>query len=442
MKKMALGIVTALSQRRCESVTNPAHKPRDSGRSCPVHRGGITVKRIAASLAILCMASTPALAQNLIGDLPYQGIPAFTAPGTGLSVTIRGRALYDFADVDHSYPGPNQPAVVSDNDWRTLRIGADLSAGAMSATAEFEISTSGINPQDLNVSFRAADGVTITAGQFKEAFSMDNLTSGRFTTLMERGSVVGALGLSRRFGVRLAVNGSNWSWTTAMQGDPMNELRVSSRAMAASSRLTFAPVLDSSNQRFVHLGAAILHRKYDGMSRYRQRPMTARSDRVIDTGVFADSDIVAGLELAGGFGPFHFQSEYARVWADAAAGPAAGSTVNFDAAHLQVGWFVTGEHRRYRGDRGTFDRTSPRNQLGRGGFGALQLAARLDWADLNDGLVQGGKMTSWTIGASWFPTSRTRWAVEYTDASATSGAARNFGKGSSEVLQTRLQFDW
>src|SRR5690606_13628585 len=144
-----------------------------------------------------------------------------------------------------------------------------------------------------------------------------------------------------------------------------------------------------------------------------------------DTGrLLADQYHLYGVELAGQFGSAHFQAEYMSTQVDQIGAPSA----NFDGAYLQVGYFLTGEHRTYNRTVGAFDRVVPFTEffsLGRKsvvcGWGAWEVVGRWSYVDLNDAnaapvLVAAGppptpnpgRLHDTTLGLNWFWNSYTK----------------------------------
>lgn len=394
-------------------------------------------KRFSAGLAAVVL--TPMAAAAAGPAVLHSGVPAWSPEGSDLSIDIRGRVFYDFADIDSDFAlaSPEGGA----EEWRAQRIGADIRYGDTKITAEFEFAgTDDVEAADLYLSQSLGGGLSVTVGHFKEAVSMEEQTSSRFTTFMERGALTDAFGISRRVGAKASMSGTNWSWTAAIQGGTMDGLDVESNGWAASGRAGFAPVLDEDAGRYVHLGASVRYRDHGGASdplyRYRQRPNAHLAPNVVATPAFADSDLMLAAEAAAGFGAFHVEGELARLSADGAAG---GADADFMGGFVQAGWYVTGESRAYDVGDGRFDRVKPKTPLGDGGFGAVEIAARLDWVDLDDGAIAGGDVTTRTLGVNWLPTARTRIAANFVDADVDGGP---YGGGDSEILQMRFQFDW
>ncbi len=367
-------------------------------------------------------------------DIFHDGVPKWSPEESPVTVDVRGRLQYDIADGDQDFALPSDS--VGESEIRAARFGADITAGAAKVTVELDFVDDDVQAADLLLAVGVSDRLTLTAGHFKEAVSMEEITSSRFISFMERGSFTDAFDLSRRVGASAALSGANWTWTTAVQGGRMDGLDVMSDGVSVSSRATFAPVLEDA--RYVHLGASGRWRDHgdgaDPLFRYAQRPLAHLAPRTVSTARFADSDTMLGLEAAWGQGPLHAEAEYAWLSAD---GPAADA--DFSGFYLSGGWFLTGEHRTYEAGAGKFDRTRPLRPLGKGGFGALELMVRYDALDLNDGAIAGGDMSNWTLGANWYPTARTRITANYVDSDVDGGV---YGDGSSEIFQMRFQIDW
>src|SRR5690606_10946852 len=91
-----------------------------------------------------------------------------------------------------------------------------------------------------------------------------------------------------------------------------------------------------------------------------------------------------GLEFAANRGRLHLASEAA--WLKLKRPGNADPT--FFGGYAEVGLFLTDDSRSYK--NGNFDRTTPRNPVGDGGLGALELNLRYDRLDLTDGTIDGG----------------------------------------------------
>ena len=84
----------------------------------------------------------------------------------------------------------------------------------------------------------------------------------------------------------------------------------------------------------------------------------------------------------------------------------------FWGGYVEVGMLVTGgDTTAYKG--GAFDRIKPTNPVSEGGIGAIQLNARYDRIDLNDGAIVGGIQEALGLSAIWIPTDYVRFLVNY-----------------------------
>jgi len=128
----------------------------------------------------------------------------------------------------------------------------------------------------------------------------------------------------------------------------------------------------------------------------------------VNTGPLANVDHVHtfDLEALWVYGPLSVQAEYMPALVDR---PNA-STALLDGGYVQVGYFLTGEHRPYDRVAGAIDRVRPfedfflvRTDQGlERGSGAWEVAARFSHIDLNDGNISGGVMNNLTLGVNWF----------------------------------------
>jgi phosphate-selective porin len=70
---------------------------------------------------------------------------------------------------------------------------------------------------------------------------------------------------------------------------------------------------------------------------------------------------------------------------------------------VEGAYTLTGERRDYRGRAGVFDGISPKRPLGRGGYGAVEVAARFSSTDLQDETLGGDTGTVLGAGVNWYP---------------------------------------
>ena len=289
---------------------------------------------------------------------------------------------------------------------------------------------------------------TITVGHFKEPFSLEELTSSKYITFMER-ALPNVFAPARNLGVAAAVSGafgpdgnSAWSAALGIFGDGVdNPDPLADESVAVTGRLTFAPI--ATDTGLLHLGAAASFRDAGdlGVASFSQRMEAHIADRrLLATGpIDATSALTrVGAELAAAYGPFALQAEYMRASLDRAGMP----DPALDGFYVYGSWFPTGESRAgaYSGASGKFGRLHPRAPLGDGGPGAWELAARYSEADLNDAGVNGGLERNLSLGINWYPRSNLRFMADYVEVLEVEGGPTPDDKPTTFQLRAQVDF--
>ncbi len=121
----------------------------------------------------------------------------------------------------------------------------------------------------------------------------------------------------------------------------------------------------------------------------------------------ADSQALLMAEGAFMYDNFYLQTEYVNVKIDAE------EDYSFDGYYLSASWTLTGESRIYKKESGKFKGINPAHPLSMGGWGAWEVAARYSNINLNDGDVEGGNLTSMTLGLNWYMENNLRAMLNY-----------------------------
>jgi len=310
-----------------------------------------------------------------------------------------GRILYDYTQAD----ADKALFDLAETELRTARLAVSGKSGIVAFKLELETDEAGdIAATDAYVDF-APNGTSwkVRVGQFKTPNSLDEQTSGRFTTFAERAAFTDAFELDRRLGIAAHNKGKDWTFMAGVFGGDLNDTPAQ-EGMALAARGTFTPVF--GEDMTIHLGASARYReKGDTQSnlRYRQRPFAHIPGRIISTGSVGESDTQLALEAAILRGPLWVSSEYAVLSSDLAAG----GDATFDGGSIEAGYFFGGR-RTYKD--GKFDRPEVNSPVTEGGYGALAVSAGFDTLDLTDSRLDGGAMNTTLLGLSWYPTSKTR----------------------------------
>ena len=296
----------------------------------------------------------------------------------------------------------------------------------------------------------------VKVGHFKEPFSLDQLTSSRFITFMERSLMDKPFVPGRRVGVMAYDYSENERATWAIGaftseiGDKPPIFRDDSAGTAATMRGTFLPWYDEATggRGLFHLGVAYSYRAIaDKALRMRSKPEDDLGSYIVNTGTFGlvDNEQLVGLEAAFVYGPFRIQSEYTKAFVKRLGGL---GSPEFDGTYVQASYFLTGEQRKYKRTAGTFsDRVIPFENFFRvraedgnvyTGIGAWEVAYRCSYVDLNSVGVTGGNATDHTFGLNWYLNPYARLMFNYINSDL-----RRFGTtGNMSIFATRAQIDF
>jgi len=360
--------------------------------------------------------------------------PTFKSSDGRFTFKPRGRLYFDYGSVHDS----NDSLNLSATETRTGRIGVEGKAWSnVKYKFEIDFAGGGSEVKDAYVQY-VADGYKVTVGQQKTPNSLDEQTSSRYTTLMERGSFTDAFGLARRIGVTVGTGGDNWTATAGIfKGD--NSTSAENEGMEAAARVTYG-VKTGDTQ--LHFGASTRYRKagFDQSAfRYRQRPHNHLSDRFINTDRLGMKDTMFALEFAAVNGPFSVQTEYATLTSDMDLSGV--DNPSFRGGYIDLSYFVSGGKRSYSAKKGTFGRNKVTSDKG-----AAQLTARYDVLDLNNNGVAGGVQKTAIVGVNYYLNPYMRIMANYSHAKitgATNVSANDLlGNNKINAFGLRAQVDW
>lgn len=273
----------------------------------------------------------------------------------------------------------------------------------------------------------------IRAGQFKEPFSLEELTSSNYITFMER-ALPNAFSPARNVGVMWYRSFADERVTGAF--GVFRKVDTSGRGQsdqqfAFTGRATALPWYEDGGKKLLHVGLGYTHQEYKESVRLSARPESHLAPRLVDTGTFsADSGDIVGLEMAYVNGPLSFQGEFMQAFIGGSDIPVRNS--EFWGAYVMGSYFLTGENRPYKRSSGSFDRVKPIHNYGPDGWGAWELAARYSRLNLNDGIIRGGRMEDVTLGLNWYLNPNVRVMWNYVLANPSRGGLVN-------IFETRLQ---
>lgn len=350
-----------------------------------------------------CLLAGTAAAQAQTSDARFRGVPRIGSEDSW-SIRPRGRLQIDVGEV--SAPG-DSPLL---GEVRRARLGVEGTLPRnLSYLFEVEFAEGIAEITDALVVWRPSDAIAFTAGHHKDFDSIEELTSDRFLSFLERAAFTDAFAFGRRVGVSAEWHRRDVLVQFGLFGDNLRELDEADDAFSLDGRVVYAPAVGDAR---LHVGLSG-HWRDDGdrprrgtTVRYSVRPLLHADDRrlVQTPRLLEEGNQRIGLELAVLRGPFHAVAEAQWLRIDTVA-PDAEQV--YSGGYAEIGWFLTGETRAYRSGR--WDRTRVRRPIETGGFGAIQANLRVDRVDLDE----GGRQDALVAGLIWIPTDYVRFLVNY-----------------------------
>lgn len=407
----------------------------------------------------------------------WKGAPQWEDKGEGWAFKVRGRLMMDAA-----YAGKPDNYAANKNlgfnyRVRRARVGVEGSIpGGFGYKAELDFANGSVGFADVFLSYAPANRpFALQIGNMESLNGMEQQTSSRWSSFIERSQMNDAFGNTRRLGIQGGFKTTDNKFRIDMGLFAAHSIDGSfdNDGWIGATRATYAPTLGSG---FLHLGANFQHREFQSndnavaststgapstnqIGRYRARPFLQTTDvRYVDTGSFAaKSDDIFGVEAYGVFKSLHVGGEAqwlkastyrpgdVRTGLNAFTGGslvAPASDPSFFSAFGEVGFFLTGETRGYK--NGLWDRTKVLKPFNKGGWGAVQVVGRFDYLDLdtnalknaatnnfatgattlaavNSRLARGGTQTGYLLGVTWIPTDYVRFLFNYVHTEAKGG---------------------
>ncbi len=362
-----------------------------------------------ACLVLMCIVTVVAAAADVAVSTDG-GIEVSTYDGSAW-FRLGGRVL-----VDGGFYAEDEVTLGDGTELRRATI--DLEGGVARSwgfelSADFADATADV--KDAALSYLGFGATTITIGQQKIPFSLNELTSSKHITFLEPG-LLNELVPGRRVGIAAKHERSCWTAAAGVYGEAFDDNAddEGNEGWSVAGRATYAPIHD--DRHAVHFGAhaALVTPDSEQEVKYNARPESHVTDiKYLDTGKIkrVEDTLTWGLDSAVVMGPFSLQVEYAvATVSQELEEEEKGSTEEYEFSgwYAFASWFVTGESRDYDVGKGAFGSVKPY-----GDRGALELSARYSTLDLNDGDIEGGEETNITLGASWYANKNVRITANY-----------------------------
>jgi phosphate-selective porin OprO/OprP len=355
---------------------------------------------------------------------------------------IGGRTMVDFNWIDEDSRTRNDVGKQEDEvEFRRARLfmeGTIYERIIYKAEYDFEGGDADFKDVYMGVTDLPFFG-TVKVGHHKEPFSLEELTSSKYITFLER-SLPNAFAPSRNTGASFmntcADDRVSYSVGAFANTNDFGDGSLESNG-AVTARVTALPVYQDKGVALVHVGASYSRRSVtDDMLRVSSRPEVHTADNFVDTGSFAADGLdLYGLEAAVVLGPSSLQAEY--IMAEADGKGATSGDPSFDGWYVYGSLFLTGEHRAYKTREAAFSRVKPESNAfsGDGGLGAIELTARYSAIDLDDRNIAGGQLDDVTLGINWYLNPNMRIMLNYISADLDKS-------GDTDALTLRFQVDF
>lgn len=275
---------------------------------------------------------------------------------------------------------------------------------------------------------------SIKIGQYKEPFSLEELTSSRFITFLERASING-FAPSRNIGIGYNHHLKNINFYSGLFGDAIGESSdTDDETISANARLAFYQ--QSENKDTLHLGVAyrISEPTKDQVS-YSFKPEASieTSSSALSTGNILNANKIhqTGVEAAIVKGQTSVQAEYINTEIDRD-----GNNKNhtLEGYYVQFSHFFTDDKRNYNTKSSAFGRVKPSNKKG-----AWEIAYRYSDVEANSGTLTAGNMENNSVALNYYATNNIRLMANYINVNVDSNSAY---QDDAEILAFRAQIDF
>lgn len=348
----------------------------------------------------------------------------------GNTFSIGGRIMYDMDFYDGLYNSDFAAGAdelgdsSSEAEFRRTRVNVKGTSGknwAYKITVDIDEGEAEIDTG--YIAYKGFSFADVVLGRFKAPFGLEELTSSKWISTIERSPTAGIGFLSGKPSFQLGLQGHTESlfWGASII-DEDNEDTDGQDSYSLAGRL--GGHFGVGENGFVHLAASYAMRDFgdDGENRFRSRLGVHTTGRVTAGRFGVDDADQFGLEAAGVFGPFSLQGEYRSADFDAGDEDVAGSGVNangrtvtdvdVDGYYLQASYFLTGETRGYKGKAGKFDKVKPK-----GPRGAWELVAKYEDGEVDaDTTPDDAEFELLTLGVNWYANNNLKFMLNYLDA--------------------------
>ncbi|MBL6785306.1 MAG: hypothetical protein ISQ32_03290 [Rickettsiales bacterium] len=301
--------------------------------------------------------------------------------------------------------------------------------GGWKYKAEIDFAGNNSNVKDAYIAKKISDNEYNKIGQFKEPFSLEELTSSLSTTFMERASINGVVS-ARKIGIGYNKRLNNLNIQTGIFGDSVGT-PSSTDDETNSATIRVSKFNNNENSTFHIVASYRLSEPTGDSVTYNFKPEASveTSSSVISATVNNVEQVTqTGLELAYVKNRFSVQGEY--ITTDLEIDSANDQTI--DGYYGQISYFLTNDKRNYNEKNSAFSSVKPNSKKG-----AVEVAYRYsktDASDTNNGIVRNN-----TAAISWYASDNVRFIANYVWVNADSNTTY---ANNAEILGARAQISF
>ena len=284
--------------------------------------------------------------------------------------------------------------------------------------------------KDAIVRYTGVPNLDLQVGNFKENFSIQRNTTSRYLQFIERPMVCSALTPSRHLGFN-AKYAKDWLWASAGAFSQViagqeewtnvadnNKDFGRNSGYSLTTKVVFRPLYKMDNAS-LHIGAAYSYRTTTtdlATGEWGTYRASCRNSTSINRKKYVDTNNLPGfdhnnlwtVELAGHWNGLRYEAAYVGDNVHFKSDAADPATKNFGGWYVQAGYLLFGGKQQYDSRGGKYTKV----ERGRK-WGDLELCARYENVDLNDGNVYGGAAEAYTLGLNWHVNDNVKFVVNY-----------------------------
>lgn len=394
-------------------------------------------KLLTTSIFIGCI-STSAIAASTnsrISDLEER-LAKLEKKSIKINNILKSHKLFGRLQYDKTFITNNNDLNLQNNSkLRRGRVGLSgkLSSG-WSYKYEIDFAADSSNVTDAYLQKSLCKKASIKIGQFKEPFSLDELTSSRFITFLEKASING-FAPGRNIGISYNLHLKNINFYSGIFGDSIGtNSTTDDETVSSTARIAFFD--KDSNGNTLHLGLAgrVSEPSGDSVS-YALKPEASieTSSSAISTGAIANANKIyqTGVEAAIVKGQASIQAEYINTEIDRDQDNANNVLEGY---YIQLSYFLTNDKHNYNTKSSAFGRVKPHNKKG-----AWEIAYRYSDAEANSGSLTAGNMENNSVALNYYATDNVRLMTNYINSNLDSNST--YGDD-AEIFSVRAQIDF